>query len=214
MYLAKRKGRDRIVSFSSAGDVDGADHRASKQRPDDQNLGPQAGHNGLRHRTILPITSPPLAKRRIAVRIGELLSVRQSLSPSCMRVGRANGEDWLRLGEAAAELGVSLNTLRRWSDSGKLTSTAAPAGTGVTGAVTSRRCCVPKIRRASSRPPRRSTRRPLRRAPASCAHPSSSWPGWPPGCGRERVQDLARRGRRRVHCLHCAQPVRRRPGRG
>ncbi|MFA4964148.1 MAG: GAF domain-containing protein [Thermoleophilia bacterium] len=37
-----------------------------------------------------------------------------------MRVGRASGEDWWRLGEAASTLGVSLSTLRRWSDSGKL----------------------------------------------------------------------------------------------
>ncbi len=45
-----------------------------------------------------------------------------------MRIGRANGEGWLRLGEAAAELGVSLNTLRRWSDSGKLTCYRSPGG--------------------------------------------------------------------------------------
>jgi|GEM_PF-377649 len=45
-----------------------------------------------------------------------------------MRVGRANGEGWLRLGEAAAELGVSLNTLRRWSDAGKLTCYRSPGG--------------------------------------------------------------------------------------
>lgn len=45
-----------------------------------------------------------------------------------MRVGRANGEDWLRLGDAAAELGVSLTTLRRWSDAGKLTCYRSPGG--------------------------------------------------------------------------------------
>ena len=45
-----------------------------------------------------------------------------------MRVGRANGEGWLRLGDAAAELGVSLNTLRRWSDAGKLTCYRSPGG--------------------------------------------------------------------------------------
>ena len=45
-----------------------------------------------------------------------------------MRIGRANGEGWLRLGEAAAELGISLNTLRRWSDSGKLTCYRSPGG--------------------------------------------------------------------------------------
>jgi diguanylate cyclase (GGDEF)-like protein/excisionase family DNA binding protein len=45
-----------------------------------------------------------------------------------MRIGRANGEGWLRLGEAAAELGVSLNTLRRWSDCGKLTCYRSPGG--------------------------------------------------------------------------------------
>ncbi len=45
-----------------------------------------------------------------------------------MRIGRANGDDWLRLGEAAAELGVSLNTLRRWSDAGKLTCYRSPGG--------------------------------------------------------------------------------------
>ena len=49
-------------------------------------------------------------------------------TPSRMRVGRANGDAWLRLGEAAAELGVSLNTLRRWSDSGKLTCYRSPGG--------------------------------------------------------------------------------------
>ena len=45
-----------------------------------------------------------------------------------MRAGRADGERWLRLGEAAAELGVSLNTLRRWSDSGTLTCYRSPGG--------------------------------------------------------------------------------------
>ena len=45
-----------------------------------------------------------------------------------MRVGRANGEEWLRLGEAAAALGVSLNTVRRWSDSGKLICYRSPGG--------------------------------------------------------------------------------------
>ncbi|HEY5387929.1 MAG TPA: GAF domain-containing protein [Thermoleophilia bacterium] len=45
-----------------------------------------------------------------------------------MRVGKANGQDWLRLSEAAAALGVSLNTLRRWSDTGKLLCYRSPGG--------------------------------------------------------------------------------------
>ena len=45
-----------------------------------------------------------------------------------MRVGRADGESWLRLGEAAALLGISINTLRRWSDAGKLTCYRSPGG--------------------------------------------------------------------------------------
>ena len=45
-----------------------------------------------------------------------------------MRVGKANGEDWLRLSEAAGALGVGLNTVRRWSDSGRLTSYRSPGG--------------------------------------------------------------------------------------
>lgn len=45
-----------------------------------------------------------------------------------MRVGKANGNDWLRLGEAASALGVSLNTVRRWSDSGRLTCYRSPGG--------------------------------------------------------------------------------------
>jgi diguanylate cyclase (GGDEF)-like protein/excisionase family DNA binding protein len=45
-----------------------------------------------------------------------------------MRVGRANGADWLRLSEAAAELGVSLNTLRRWCDSGEVACYRSPGG--------------------------------------------------------------------------------------
>ncbi len=45
-----------------------------------------------------------------------------------MRVGRANSEHWLRLGEAAAQLGVSVNTLRRWSDAGTLTCYRSPGG--------------------------------------------------------------------------------------
>ncbi len=45
-----------------------------------------------------------------------------------MRIGKANGQDWLRLGEAATTLGVSLNTLRRWSDTGKLVCYRSPGG--------------------------------------------------------------------------------------
>lgn len=45
-----------------------------------------------------------------------------------MRVGKANGQDWLRLSEAATALGVSLNTLRRWSDTGKLVCYRSPGG--------------------------------------------------------------------------------------
>ncbi len=89
---------------------------------------PLAGLIGLRYRQILPLCSLGLASGRITVRIGELLSVRQPYLHSGMRIGRANGEGWLRLGEAAAELGVSLNTLRRWSDSGKLTCYRSPGG--------------------------------------------------------------------------------------
>ena len=37
-----------------------------------------------------------------------------------MRVGKADGREWLRLAEAAAVLGVSHNNLRRWSDDGRL----------------------------------------------------------------------------------------------
>ena len=45
-----------------------------------------------------------------------------------MRVGKASGKEWLRLGEAADALGVSLNTLRRWTDSGKLVCYRSPGG--------------------------------------------------------------------------------------
>jgi diguanylate cyclase (GGDEF)-like protein/excisionase family DNA binding protein len=36
-----------------------------------------------------------------------------------MRIGRANSQEWLRLSQAAAALGVSPSTLRRWSDAGE-----------------------------------------------------------------------------------------------
>jgi len=45
-----------------------------------------------------------------------------------MRVGRADGDAWLRLRDAADTLGISLNTLRRWSDAGKLTCYRSPGG--------------------------------------------------------------------------------------
>jgi len=45
-----------------------------------------------------------------------------------MRVGKANGDDWLRLSEAAQVLGMSLNTVRRWSDSGSLPCYRSPGG--------------------------------------------------------------------------------------
>ena len=45
-----------------------------------------------------------------------------------MRVGKANGGDWLRLSEAAGALGVSVNTVRRWSDSGSLRCFRSPGG--------------------------------------------------------------------------------------
>jgi diguanylate cyclase (GGDEF)-like protein/excisionase family DNA binding protein len=47
---------------------------------------------------------------------------------SPMRVGKADGDGWLRLADAAALLGVSLNTLRRWSDNGKVTCYRSPGG--------------------------------------------------------------------------------------
>ncbi|NLE22447.1 MAG: diguanylate cyclase [Actinobacteria bacterium] len=52
------------------------------------------------------------------------------MAPSSLsrRTGRATGNAWLRLGEAAAELGVSPSTLRRWSDAGKLTCYRSPGG--------------------------------------------------------------------------------------
>jgi len=43
-------------------------------------------------------------------------------------VGKATGREWLRLGEAADALGVSLSTLRRWSDTGKLACYRSPGG--------------------------------------------------------------------------------------
>jgi len=45
-----------------------------------------------------------------------------------MRVGKANGHNWLRLGEAAAALGVSHNTLRHWSDEGLVRCYRSPGG--------------------------------------------------------------------------------------
>jgi len=48
--------------------------------------------------------------------------------PTERLLGKANGQDWLRLSEAATALGVSLNTLRRWSDTGKLVCYRSPCG--------------------------------------------------------------------------------------
>lgn len=48
------------------------------------------------------------------------------MGPSATRSSHRNG--WLRVNEAARDLGVSLNTLRRWSDSGKLTCYRSPGG--------------------------------------------------------------------------------------
>jgi diguanylate cyclase (GGDEF)-like protein/excisionase family DNA binding protein len=76
-----------------------------------------------------------------------------------MRVGRANGEGWLRLSEAAAELGVSLNTLRRWSDSGRLTCYRSPGGhrryrrTDVEALLRAENGAVASARQASARQP-------------------------------------------------------------
>ena len=43
-------------------------------------------------------------------------------------MNKADGISWLRLGDTAELLGVSLNTLRRWSDAGKITSYRSPGG--------------------------------------------------------------------------------------
>ena len=45
-----------------------------------------------------------------------------------MRVGRAKGGDGLRLSEAATALGVSANTLRRWSATGTPVCYRSPGG--------------------------------------------------------------------------------------
>jgi diguanylate cyclase (GGDEF)-like protein/excisionase family DNA binding protein len=44
------------------------------------------------------------------------------------RVGKADGETWLRLGDAAELLGVSLNTMRRWSDAGRVSCYRSSGG--------------------------------------------------------------------------------------
>jgi len=48
------------------------------------------------------------------------------MGPSSTRSKRRNG--WLRVNDAARLLGVSLNTLRRWSDTGKLATYRSPGG--------------------------------------------------------------------------------------
>ena len=85
-----------------------------------------------------------------------------------MRVGRATGEGWLRLGDAAAELGVSLNTLRRWSDAGKLTVYRSPGGHR-----RYRRADVEALLRAESRGRGATTGR--RAQPCPAASPSTTF---------------------------------------
>jgi len=45
-----------------------------------------------------------------------------------MKAGKADGEAWLRLSETTRLLGVSPNTLRRWSDAGRLACYRSPGG--------------------------------------------------------------------------------------
>ena len=87
-----------------------------------------------------------------------------------MHVVKANGQDWLRLSEAAA-LGVSLSTLRRWSDTGKLVCYRSPGGHRRTGAPTSTRCFASRAERHS--PPARPACR--LRSPRETVT-STSWP--------------------------------------
>ena len=85
MYLAKRKGRDRVVSFGRASaDAGGPSGRTSGEQSD-RHRGATACGRRPRPASVLPIpansSDPALASGRIAVRIGELLSVRQPPPP-------------------------------------------------------------------------------------------------------------------------------------
>ena len=151
-----------------------------------------------------------------------------------MRIGRANGEGWLRLGEAAAELGVSLNTLRRWSDSGKLTCYRSPGGhrryrRGDIEALlraedTTARSRPPTPRRAKPAPPvageLRAPLLALARVAAegvgvtecriSLRRPTTPSPSSPHAAARAAAQRLRTRARRRARCrpsARCCAPA-------
>lgn len=69
--------------------------------------------------------------------------------PRQARADRSAGRSTLSLGEAAAAIGVSVDTLRRWDRAGKLSTSRDAAGR--------RRVALEEVRRLASRPQRHRT---------------------------------------------------------
>lgn len=128
-------------------------------------------------------------------RIDEFSDAAQDAGPDTQRA-----EEWLGLGEAARLLGVTPNTLRRWTDRGHVGSFTTPGG--------HRRFARATIE--ALLPPSRSRRPHLADLGASGARIAAAYrrtsPGgdaasWLDGIGEDERQRFRERGRRMVECL-------------
>lgn len=115
--------------------------------------------------------------------------------------GHDQEEDWLGLGEAARLLGVTANTLRRWTDRGHLRSFTTPGGhrrfprAAIEALLPSQRSRRPQLADLGASGDR------IAAAYRRTSHGRHDVPAWLAGMPEGELQLFRERGRRMVECV-------------
>lgn len=110
-------------------------------------------------------------------------------------------EDWLGLGEAARLLGVTANTLRRWTDRGHLPSFTTPGGhrrfprAAIEALLPSPRSRRPQLSDLGASGKR------IAAAYRRTSHGRADGPAWLAGISKPELELFRERGRRMVECV-------------